>query len=215
MVAWFLSCLLFPLGLGLPFSCQDLMDRLSPQGQLSFQGRLLRTPLRPLRGSKAGDQRKLASKLGTLVSVKGEDLLLNAPSSSIPKFHRLRCSFPAKLWRWQIVSGFKWTKGPEHINALEMRALLTTLRWRIEHCGQVRCRFIHLTDSLVCLHSLSRGRTSSRKLRRTVSKVNALVLLSGCHPVWGYIHTDQNPADKPSRWGRGLRTKFRHAKKNT
>ena len=188
------------------------MDRLRPQGQPSLQGRLLRTPLRPLRGGDLGDPESLASRLGSLVSVKGEDLLLNAPSSSVPRFHRLRGSVPARLWRWKVVTGWKWRGEPEHINALEMRALLTCMRWRVEHCGFVRCRFIHLTDSLVCLHSLSRGRTSSRKLRRTVSRVNALMLLSNSQPVWGYIHTDQNPADKPSRWGRQVRTKFKHAK---
>ena len=185
VVAWFLNCLLSPIGLTSALSCQELMDRLRPQGQPTLQGRLLRMPLRTLRRPALEDQAELARRLGSLVSVKGEDLLLNAPSSSVPRFHRLRGSVPARFWHWKVVSGWKWSHAAEHINVLEMRALLTSLRWRLEHCGLFQCRFVHLTDSLVCLHSLSRGRTSSRKLRRTVSRVNALVLLSGCHPVWG------------------------------
>lgn len=92
----------------------------------------------------------------------------------------------------------------------EMRAILTTLQWRIGHCGLVRKRFVHLTDSLVCLHALTRGRSSSKKLRRTVSRINALMLVSSCQGVWAYVHTDQNPADRPSRWSHRVKTKFRH-----
>ena len=60
-------------------------------------------------------------------------------------------------------------------------------------------RMVHLTDSLVCLHTLTRGRTSSRKLRRTVARINSLLLLSQNSAVWTYVHTALNPADAPSR----------------
>ena len=70
-----------------------------------------------------------------------------------------------------------------------------------------------LTDSLVCLHTLSRGRSSSRKLRRTMARVNALVLGGNVQAVWAYVHTDDNPADRPSRWGQRVKTKFRNVKK--
>jgi hypothetical protein len=93
---------------------------------------------------------------------------------------------------------------------LEMRALEATIRWRIEKLVDLQCKVLHLTDSLVCLHTVSRGRSSSKKLRRCVCRLNALLLASGVAPVWGYVHTDQNPADKPSRWA--VRTKFRNAK---
>lgn len=82
---------------------------------------------------------------------------------------------------------------------LEMRAVLTALRWRLSKKGWLNTRFVHLVDSQVCLHSLARGRSSSRKLRRTLLRVNSLLLASGSHAVWAYIHTDDNPADAPSR----------------
>eukprot|EP00438_Fugacium_kawagutii_P018578 Skav220209 [mRNA] locus=scaffold2858:239229:240881:+ [translate_table: standard] len=212
VVAWLLGQLLGLLGLCSTPSPQDVVDSLSPGSSWSVQGRLVRLPLNPPRTvHPLATAYKLAFKLGNLVSVKGEDLMITAPTDRLARFHRLRASVPSKLWSWRIVSGWKWTKGQEHINVLELRAILTTLKWRVEHRLHSGVRLLHLTDSLVCLHCLSRGRSSSRKLRRTLSRINALILVSNLQPVWGYIHTDQNPADKPSRWGRKIRTKFRNA----
>ena len=126
-------------------------------------------------------------------------------------FHRLRATIPAKLWRWRVVTGWKWRHGKEHVNSLELRAILNSVRWRIEHCGHINRRMLHLTDSLVCLHALTRGRTSSRRLRATMSRINALVLCSNAQFFWAYVSTDTNPADKPSRWGSRVKTKFRNA----
>ena len=167
-------------------------------------------PLNPERGSYGQMGQVLASKLGNLISLKGEDILLTTPTTQMVRHHRLRASVPSALWRWRIVSGWRWRLGKEHINSLELRSILTTLRWRLEHKGHFGVRFIHLTDSLVCLHCLTRGRSSSRKLRRTMARIKSLLLATNSQPLWGYVHTDQNPADKPSRWGRRVRTKYRN-----
>lgn len=142
-----------------------------------------------------------------LISLKGEDILLTTPSTQMVRFHRLRASVPSRLWRWKVVTGWQWTRGKEHINSLEMRAILNAVRWRLEKQGHLGCRMLHLTDSLVCLHALTRGRTSSRKLRSTISRINALLLCSNSQMIWAYVATDSNPADKPSRWGRRVRSK--------
>jgi hypothetical protein len=210
VVAWFLSQLYSRLGLCGHLSPQDIVDRLRPGGEELMQGRLVRLPLNPAPGVSDAPMYDLAFKLGNLISMKGEDLMLTTPTTQQARHHRLRATIPSKLWKWRVVAGWQWHNKREHINALELRAVLTSLRWRVEHRHHVNTRFIHLTDSLVCLHCLSRGRSSSRKLRRTLSRVNALVLASNSQPLWGYIHTDQNPADKPSRWGRRVRTKFKH-----
>ena len=211
VASYLLGILCSRLGLCTPHTPQLIMDKLLPQNNAFLQSRLLRLPLRPLRGSANTDaEAELAVKLGGLVSLKGEDLMLNAPTSEQARFHRLRASVPSRLWKWKIVTGWRWKGSREHINALELRAILTTMQWRICHQRHRQARFLHLTDSLVCLHSLTRGRSSSRKLRRTLSKINALLLVSSCQVVWGYVHTDQNPADKPSRWGSRIRTKFRN-----
>lgn len=97
----------------------------------------------------------LVRKLAGLTSLRGEDILVQS-SSEIPlRYHRL---------------------SPEHINVLEAKATLTTLRWRTEQRPQQDFRIVHLVDSLVVMHGLTRGRSSSKKLRRTVMKIGALLL---------------------------------------
>ena len=211
VVAWFLGQLLGQLGLTRTPSAQEILDRLQPGTAETTQGRLVRLPLNPERTSSGDSSYPLACKLGNLISIKGEDIMLTTPSTQMVKFHRLRASVPSSLWRWRVVAGWQWSLSKEHINSLELRAILTALKCRIEHQHHFNVRLIHLTDSLVCLHCLTRGRSSSRRLRRTMSRINALLLASNAQPLWGYVHTDQNPADKPSRWHRRVRTKFRNA----
>ena len=139
----------------------------------------------------------LAKKFLNHVSLKGEDILVHSSVEEQLKFHRLRASIPSQCWRWLTVAGWGWKGDPEHINCLELRAILTSVRWWIEKRKVTRAKFIHLTDSLVCMHSLARGRTSSRKLRRTLTRINCLLLASRCF---------QNPADRPSR--RSVRKKW-------
>ena len=211
VISWLLAQLFGTLGLCPKYTPQELVRLLTPDGQIFLQSRLWRRPLQPLRGDSTNAEPVLVQKLANMVSVKGEDIMLSAPSSQLCKYQRLRSSVPSKLWKWRVVTGWRWTGSKEHINSLELRAVLTTMKWRLEHKGQVGHRFVHLVDSLVVLHALSRGRSSSRKLRSSLAKINALLLCSSSQALWGYVQTDQNPADKPSRWGKRIRTKFRHA----
>eukprot|EP00438_Fugacium_kawagutii_P030090 Skav228179 [mRNA] locus=scaffold3933:199068:202658:+ [translate_table: standard] len=211
VAAWLLNQLLSRLGVAPALSPKDIVERCRPGTGAMIQSRLQRLSLVPAKFSP-GSSSRLAWKMCNLMSIKGEDVLLTTPSTQLAKFHRHRASVPARLWKWRIITGWTWKSPGEHINSLELRAILTSIRWRLEHQLHFRRRFLHLTDSLVCLHCLSRGRSSSKKLRRTMSRVNALLLAGGSQVCWGYIHTDSNPADKPSRWGaRRVKTKFKHA----
>jgi hypothetical protein len=200
VVAWLLTQLLVPLGLIEPISLQELVDQLTPGKNTTLQGLLLRPPCG--QGNKTlTPSEKLIAKLCSLVSLKGEDIMLQGSSDAPVRYHRLRPSLPAKLWRWRTVTGWKWRGDPEHINVLEARAVLTTVRWRVNQRKQTNVRCVHLVDSLVVLHALTRGRSSSRKMRRTMMRISAYLLASGLQPLLGYVDTKQNPADKPSRWG--------------
>ena len=199
-IAWLLNELMEPLGLSQVTGLIGVMAACHPGSSSSLQGFLQRPPLVPMRGQVLEDsQLLLAKKLLTFVSVKGEDLMLQASTENQMRFHRLRASIPAKLWRWRAVCGWPWQNPDFHINVLEMQAVLATLKWRVSRLRNRQCRFLHLTDSLVTLHALSRGRSSSRKLRAVLSKINALLLASDLHPVWAYVSTKQNPADRPLR----------------
>jgi hypothetical protein len=213
VVATLLSQLFAWLGWIHAMSPQQVLDACRSGEHQFVQGRLCRLPLNPSRSRSDMDPYQLAFKLGNLVSIKGEDILLSTPTSQMVKFHRLRASVPSRLWRWRVITGWKWVHAKEHINSLELRAVLTALKWRVGKQRQIGCRMVHLTDSLVCLHTLSRGRSSSRKLRRTMARVNALVLAGNVQVVWAYVHTDDNPADAPSRWAQRVKTKFRNASK--
>lgn len=176
------------------------MEAAKPGTERRLQGFLRRPPLnRIAKQPEEVPETELTKRLLQFVSVKGEDLLLQADSENTIRFHRLRASVPSKLWNWRTVCGWPWKRGGYHINALEMQAVLTCLEWRIARKRQHCCRLLHLTDSLVTLHALTRGRSSSRKLRPVLSKINALLLASDVCPVWGYVATKQNPADRPSR----------------
>ena len=151
----------------------------------------------------------LVQKLTPMVSLKGEDLLLQSQTEEVIKYHRLRASIPAKLWKWSTAASWRWLGCKEHINVLEMRAVLCALKWRLERKNVVGSKFVHLVDSLVVLHALSRGRSSSLKLRRTLLRINSLLLATGSQAVWAYVHTSLNPADRPSR--RPAKRKWRNA----
>ena len=212
VVAWLLSQLGSLLGLHEPMSVEEVVKRTSPGCTKDFQTFLQRPFMRAFRRpqAKAADL-SLVKRFLTLVSFKGEDLMLQSSSEDLVKYHRLRSSIPSNLWRWQSVASWRWTGNKEHINSLELRAVLTALRWRLERHKSTRQKFVHLLDSMVVLHCLSRGRSSSRKLRRTMLKITALLLATKSQGVWAYVHTSQNPADEPSR--RPNKHKWKHAKK--
>ena len=200
VITWLLSQIFGPLGLTPIRTLEEVVKVCTPGTSRSLPTFLRRLPFKQQRkASMARTEQDLAKRLINFVSVKGEDLLLQAATENSVRFHRLRSSVPARLWRWRVVCGWPWQHTHHHINTLELRAVLTSLQWRLERRKEFGCRFIHLTDSLVCLHSLTRGRSSSRKLRGILSRINALLLAADVRPVWAYVSTKQNPADRPSR----------------
>ena len=200
VITWLLSQLGSTLGLNPPLTVGEVVTRTSPGCSHSMQTFLHRLPMKLQRKKRASPKDlALVKKLLTMVSIKGEDILLQHASEDLVKYHRLRASIPAKLWQWKTAASWAWTGNKEHINVLELRAVLTCLRWRLERHKKIHVKFIHLVDSMVVLHALSRGRSSSRKLRRTLLRINALLLATRSQGVWTYVHTKQNPADAPSR----------------
>ncbi len=56
-----------------------------------------------------------------------------------------------------------------------------------------------MTDSQVGAAVLTKGRTSARRLRSQVRKWNALAVAGNVYPLLGYVASEDNPADRPSR----------------
>ena len=104
-----LACLLEPLfstlGICQALTPQQVLDRCLPGTHESIQGRLMRLPLQRKRLGTGVDPHDLSRKLGNIISIKGEDIMLTTPTSQMCKFHRLRASVPGRLWRWAIITG--------------------------------------------------------------------------------------------------------------
>jgi hypothetical protein len=61
---------------------------------------------------------------------------------------------------------------------------------------------------VTCMRSVVVG-----KLRAVLSKINSLLLASDVHPVWGYVATKQNPAERQmGKWGVHLEGRTREAR---
>lgn len=99
---------------------------------------------------------------------------------------------------WSTIIRHRW-RWPEHINALELRAVLLGLLWLVS-CRVLNRRVRMLVDSMVCLGVLLKGRTSSRTLHRIHAVVAALCLGAGLVLVPTYVPSELNPADGPSRF---------------
>ena len=97
VVTWLLSQLLGPLGIAPVLSPQEVADMLTPGKGQKLQGLLLRPPLG--QGNRTySPSEKLVAKLCGLVSLKGEDLLLQSNTEVPVRYHRLRSSLPGRLW---------------------------------------------------------------------------------------------------------------------
>eukprot|EP00438_Fugacium_kawagutii_P020958 Skav211849 [mRNA] locus=scaffold305:925833:932175:+ [translate_table: standard] len=109
-----------------------------------------------------------------------------------------RTSIDPHRWVWEVAQSYPW-RGGEHINVLELRAILKGLEWRARSSAFHSCRFLHLSDSQICLSVLCKGRSSSRRINRLLRRVHSLCLALDAYPLWAWISSRLNPADEPSR----------------
>jgi hypothetical protein len=112
VVAWLLGQLLQRLGIVDHITLQDIIGMLAPGRALNLHGLLQRPPLG--QGTQTfSPSTHLVGKLCCLVSLKGEDLLLQSASEVPVRHHRLRMGIPSALWRWHTVaSGLEVDRGP-------------------------------------------------------------------------------------------------------
>ncbi len=99
---------------------------------------------------------------------------------------------------WLTRVSARWRR-PEHINALEMRAVHTSLRWLRFHTSAIGRRVLLLTDSSAVLGALLKGRCSSRPLLTRLRAVTGVLLASGMRLAPRWVPSALNPADDPSR----------------
>ena len=109
-----------------------------------------------------------------------------------------RMSIEPNKWRWVVKKAIKF-KRSEHINCLEIRMFLYTLRWKLRRLRGQERRILHLMDSQVGLAVITKGRSSSKKINQILRRIGALGVAGDVYGLLGYVATDVNPADEPSR----------------
>jgi hypothetical protein len=142
------------------------------------------------------------------VMYRGSDVRLASQTLLSPSAWP-RKALDLSRWKWKVVLSFPL--GGLHINALELQAVLSSLRWRLRNSSSIGMRFTHAVDSQACMAVCCKGRSSSRILCRILHKLNFLHLASSTQTVYVYVRSSENPADRPSRWVRktGLKSKWR------
>ena len=122
------------------------------------------------------------------------NLTVRGPPGLMP-----RTAIPAAWWSWRVVVAYSFRTTNEHINAKELCALLSSVQWRLRSKSNVASRGLHVLDSAVVIGCVSRGRSPAASLRPILEKSNALMLAGSLVCLLGYVRTEDNPADKPSR----------------
>jgi hypothetical protein len=108
------------------------------------------------------------------------------------------CYSVARSSRWSTIISRPW-RDAEHINALELRAVLLAAHWVLSHPSAVSRRVLLLVDSTVALYAVWKGRSSSYPLLAVLRKINALLLAGDLTLLTGWLPSEVNPADAPSR----------------
>ena len=67
-----------------------------------------------------------------------------------------RQSVEASWWRWLPSFRVRWQQ-KEHINVLELRAILLALKYQISHLGVAHMRLFHVFDSFVAMSVVAKG----------------------------------------------------------
>ena len=119
---------------------------------------------------------------------------LRAPSAPAPP---LRDRWTEQE-RWRLLFKGTW-KVPEHNNVLEARGILSVLRHLSRNRSAWHSRVLVLTDSMVSLGSLAKGRSSADALLRVCRASAAVQLAVGIRLYLRYVPSERNQADGPSR----------------
>ena len=160
-----------PLGRGLNYGFKEMVDT----GTVEMLNRILLS-----RTNHTGSDVKIST-----------GLVLNPKALS-------RQSIEAGWWEWKPVFSVKWRES-EHINILELRSILLSIKYHISHLKHQQARVFHLSDSYVCMSVVSKGRSGSRQLNRILKELNSFLLAYGLHIVIAHVESSENPTDGASR----------------
>ena len=140
---------------------------------------------------------KLVSAFIRRQELRGSDVRLDVGSLYRPEAFPRGSIDPSK-WLWHVGLAYRF-KHKEHINLLQLKALVGAFEWRLRSAAFSNCRALHLTNSVVGLSAAVRGRSSSRALNKLLRRLAALQCGGGVYPVLGWVESEENPARELSR----------------
>ena len=169
-----------------PGFCPPLTVRCPLQRQLSYGSETKTMTIAALHGS-----------LLRRVNHTGSDVRISSGAILNPKNYP-RQSSCTDWWNWEKVFAYKWGKA-DHINNLEVRAIIHSIEWRIRHLKECQVRIFHLTDSYVAMSVISKGRSSSRMLKPLLARLAVALLAWDLQLIVTHVESSENPTDNDSR----------------
>lgn len=127
----------------------------------------------------------------------GSDVRIATGDVLAPKQYP-RQSVSSQWWNWEEAFTTKWQK-KEHINILELRAILLSLQYQTSRHKIHNARVFHISDSYICISIVSKGRSGSRLLGQVLKKISAHCLAFGLYVVLAHVDSLDNPTDEGSR----------------
>ena len=100
---------------------------------------------------------------------------------------------------WTVIASAAWSRQPGHIVEGEARGIVFGLKHLLRSTDNFGRRLLILSDSLVGVLALVKGRSSAPSLHAAARAVAAHCLAAGCRLEPRWISTSTNPADGPSR----------------
>jgi hypothetical protein len=101
--------------------------------------------------------------------------------------------------QWNVIHQRRWGKQGDIICRLEAHALISGLKCLIAQREIWGTRLPILIDSTAVLGAMAKGRSSTDVLNHLCRRVASLFMVLDVRPVWLWIPSEGNPADKPSR----------------
>jgi hypothetical protein len=142
---------------------------------------------------------------GVATTLRG---LVRKEPGGAKKPHRGLRSLTPSWWRWRTLVATKWKSGlDDHRNRLELRSILTAIRWMTRKKDRLNRRALHLTDSAVSMGAVTKCRSRSRALQPVLDKISALLLAGSIRFILAQVSTHENPADGPSHGRMAVRPK--------
>ena len=93
----------------------------------------------------------------------------------------------------------QWVNKSEHINVLELRAVILALKWVLSYRQSLSTRLLLIGDSTSVIGAVRKGRTSAFNLLVRLRTLAALLLASGVRLAMEWCLSELNTADFPSR----------------